>query len=175
MGSVVRIALRLTERFWSTDWFARHAQTDELDTLSFLHTGGERFVVWWTAYPVRVPMLIGWHAGPGARELSQLASEELEEAAVSALSRQLGLTTRRLRGLVDAMWTHDWEHDPFARGAYSYQMVGGSHAPAELARPLRGTLFFAGEAADADGRTGTVHGAIAAGRRAAAEVLRALH
>lgn len=69
---------------------------------------------------------------------------------------------------------HDWTHDPFARGAYSYQTVGGERAPASLARPLRGTLFFAGEAADAEGRTGTVHGAIGSGRRAADEVMRSL-
>jgi monoamine oxidase len=43
-----------------------------------------------------------------------------------------------------------------------------------LARPLRGTLFFAGEAAESEGRTGTVHGAIASGRRAADEVKRSL-
>jgi monoamine oxidase len=52
--------------------------------------------------------------------------------------------------------------------------VGGAAAPGLLARPLGGTLFFAGEAADREGRTGTVHGAIATGRRAAREVLRSL-
>jgi uncharacterized protein with NAD-binding domain and iron-sulfur cluster len=35
-------------------------------------------------------------------------------------------------------------------------------------------LFFAGEAADAEGRTGTVHGAIGTGYRAAASVLSVL-
>ena len=69
---------------------------------------------------------------------------------------------------------HDWQHDAFSRGAYSYQAVGGSEATRALARPVRGTLFFAGEAADVEGRTGTVHGAIATGRRAAAEVERSL-
>ena len=76
--------------------------------------------------------------------------------------------------MVEAAWMHDWEHDPFTRGAYSYQMVGGVDAPGALAKPLRGTLFFAGEAADPEGRTGTVHGAIATGRRAAEEVQRSL-
>ena len=41
-------------------------------------------------------------------------------------------------------------------------------------KPLRGTLFFAGEAADSEGATGTVHGAIASGRRAARQTLRSL-
>jgi len=76
--------------------------------------------------------------------------------------------------MVEASWLHDWEHDPLSRGPYSYQTVGGVDAPAALARPLRGTLFFAGEAADTEGRTGTVHGAIASGRHAAAEVERSL-
>jgi monoamine oxidase len=76
--------------------------------------------------------------------------------------------------LVTAAWTHNWEADPYTRGAYSYIVVGGDDAPAKLARPLRRTLFFAGEASDPDGRTGTVHGAIATGHRAAKQVLRAL-
>jgi monoamine oxidase len=174
MGSVVRVVVRFTERFWSSDWFAKHATSQDLDTLSFLHTTDEHFPVWWTAYPIRAPLLVGWHGGIGARVLAQLASEELEELAIASLGRQLGVPQRRLRSLVDGMWTHDWEHDPFARGAYSYQMVGGSDAPASLARQLRGTLFFAGEASDADGRTGTVHGAIASGRRAAKQIIRQL-
>ena len=39
---------------------------------------------------------------------------------------------------------------------------------------LDGTLFFAGEATDTSGATGTVHGAIASGARAASQVLRSL-
>jgi monoamine oxidase len=76
--------------------------------------------------------------------------------------------------MVEAEWMHDWVHDPLARGAYSYQLVDGADAPAALARPLGGTLFFAGEATDSEGATGTVHGAISSGRRAARQLLRAL-
>jgi monoamine oxidase len=174
MGSVVRITLRFSERFWAAEWFAKQIKSEELDTLSFLHTSDEQFPIWWSAYPVVAPVLVGWHGGPGASALSQLASEQIEDAAIAALSRQLGVPARKLRGLVEAAWTHDWEHDPFSRGVYSYQMVGGKDAPAALAKPLRGTLFFAGEASDAEGRTGTVHGAIATGERAAGEVERSL-
>ena len=72
------------------------------------------------------------------------------------------------------MWTHDWNLDPFARGAYSYSMVGGKNAAAQLAKGVEGTLWFAGEAADAEGRNGTVNGAIGSGRAAAKAVKRAL-
>jgi uncharacterized protein with NAD-binding domain and iron-sulfur cluster len=44
----------------------------------------------------------------------------------------------------------------------------------EFARPIAETLFFAGEATNSDGYHGTVHGAIATGYRAAAEVLASL-
>jgi monoamine oxidase len=66
---------------------------------------------------------------------------------------------------------HDWSRDPFSRGAYSYVRVGGVDAARVIARPLQETLFFAGEAADAGGRNGTVEGAIESGRRAAKAVL----
>lgn len=42
------------------------------------------------------------------------------------------------------------------------------------ARPVEGTLFFAGEAAGAEGRNGTVEGALASGLRAAKQVASAL-
>jgi len=52
--------------------------------------------------------------------------------------------------------------------------VGGLDAPAALAAPLDGRLFFAGEATDTAGDPGTVHGAMATGARAAAEIVAAL-
>jgi monoamine oxidase len=174
MASVVRIVLRLSERFWASEWYAKQISNQNLDTLAFLNTSDDHFPVWWTAYPVTAPVIVGWHGGPGASALAQLASEEIEDIAINSLARQCGIAPRKLRGMVEAAWTHDWEHDPYTRGVYSYQLVGGVDAPKELARPLRGTLFFAGEAADPDGRTGTVHGAIATGRRAADEVRRLL-
>jgi monoamine oxidase len=64
--------------------------------------------------------------------------------------------------------------DPWSRGAYSWIPVGGLDAPAALAAPVAGRLFFAGEATDLSGEPGTVHGALASGTRAAAEIVAAL-
>jgi monoamine oxidase len=58
---------------------------------------------------------------------------------------------------------------PWARGR---SRVGAANATDVLARPLKGTLFFAGEATGSGGSTGTVDGAIATGRRAAKQLLR---
>ena len=47
--------------------------------------------------------------------------------------------------------------------------------PTELAEPIEGTLFFAGEATDTNGDQGTVQGSLASGERAAKEIIDALH
>ena len=85
-----------------------------------------------------------------------------------------GLSYADVAARVTGAWAYDWTHDPFARGAYSYARPGGADALRELGQPLAGTLFFAGEATAADGNTGTVHGALLSGQRAAREVLAAL-
>ena len=164
VGSVVRVTLHLRERVWASEY----------ERLAFLHSmKNEDFPVWWTAYPVLAPVITGWCGGPRARRLAQLPPRELETHAIASLSRQLQLSPQRMRRLVAAAWTHDWEHDPFARGAYSYQTVGGAEAPRALSRPMQRTLFFAGEATDTGGATGTVDGAISSGRRAARQAIRA--
>jgi monoamine oxidase len=68
--------------------------------------------------------------------------------------------------------TRDWQADPYARGAYSFIPVGGLDAPRLLSGPVEDSLFFAGEATDLDGQNGTVHGAMASGRRASGEIIR---
>jgi monoamine oxidase len=174
VGFVVRVTLRLTEPVWASASIARRATTPPLDALSFLHTKNEDFPVWWTAYPVRAPVIVGWRGGPAAHRMAQLAPEEIKLRAVGSLAQVCDVPLRRMRSMVAGAWLHDWEHDPFARGAYSYARVGGAEAPRRLAQPIHGTLFFAGEATDPEGRTGTVDSAIATGRRAARQVLRAL-
>ena len=165
MGSVARITLRLREPFWTGERFARRAKDQNLDRLGFLHTADPDFPIWWTSYPISAPVLVAWRGGVRAREISAAGEDEAVALALAALARPFRLTRREARGLVSATWFHNWESDPFARGAYSYMLVGGSDAPAKLARPVRRTLFFAGEASDSEGRTGTVHGAIASGRK----------
>jgi monoamine oxidase len=173
MGYVTRIVLLFREAVWSDERFVARAGMPT-DLLTFLHGPSPDFPVWWTAYPSRVPLITGWCGGPRAAALSGLAPAELRRHAVRSLAVQLHVSAARLeRSLLDA-WSHDWNRDPYARGAYSYQVTGGAGATSALARPVGGRLFFAGEATDTEGATGTVHGAIASGRRAARQVKRAL-
>lgn len=174
MGEVARVVLRLSDRFWADEKFAHTRASEGVERMSFLHTSDRDFPTWWTTYPFTAPVIVGWCGGPRAGTLLKQPAAAVTDCAIDALARQCNLARRRMRSMVDAAWMHDWVHDPFARGAYSYAMVGGLDAPAALARPLAGTLFFAGEATDTEGATGTVHGAIASGRRAAKQAIRAI-
>lgn len=73
--------------------------------------------------------------------------------------------------LQNGSYMMDWSKEPFIRGAYSYPKVGGSLIfRKELASPVEERLFFAGEATHFKGHSGTVHGAIESGIRAADEI-----
>jgi monoamine oxidase len=69
-----------------------------------------------------------------------------------------------------AAYVQDWAHDAFARGGYSYVLVGGEDARPALAAPVADTLYFAGEATEAE-EPGTVAGALRSGVRAAKQIL----
>ena len=87
------------------------------------------------------------------------------------MRRLLGLDQKEISSRLQSAHLHDWQTDPFSRGAYSYVKVGGGNAEHDLGLSVENTLFFAGEATDVTGHNGTVHGAIASGRRAAREVV----
>ena len=172
MGAVLRVALLFREPFWEER--KQIAGGRSLHDLSFIHATEQPIPVWWTAFPLRTPLLIGWAGGLKARALSELSVDELRPLAVGILARQFGLRPKDLSRQVEAAWTHDWQQDRFARGAYSYPAVGGAKAGKLLAKSARQTVFFAGEAADPGGRNGTVDGAIANGRAVGKRVIRAL-
>jgi len=172
MGSVARMTLLFREPFWEARALQQRVGRHSLSKLSFLHSADDDVPTWWTSAPVRGATLVGWAGGPKAARLIARGPEEIEGRATAALARVFGMQRRRLASLILQCWYHDWQHDPFSRGAYSYALVGGSNAAKRLARPVGDTLFFAGEAADNVGRTGTVHGAMGTGYRAAASVLR---
>ena len=173
IGSVQRAVFLFRERWWA-DKLRSVPKGASLENLSFLYGDTKDYPVWWTMYPAHVPAMVGWAGGPAALPLAGKSYEEKRDRAIAALGKNFRVTRRRIESQVIEMWTHDWDLDPFARGAYSYSLVGGANAAAKLARGVEGTLWFAGEAADAEGRNGTVNGAIGSGRAAAKAVKRAL-
>jgi monoamine oxidase len=174
MGNVIKVVVRFRDRF-GAGWSSPIPR----DT-GFLHAPDAAVPVWWTFGPEPHRCLVGWLAGSAADRLAALAPEGERgaarsidprlRAAIGGLARGLGTSARDLLTAVEDAVVVDWARDPYARGAYSYVPVGGLDAPAELAAPVEGRLFFAGEATDTAGDPGTVHGALRSGERAAREI-----
>jgi hypothetical protein len=85
------------------------------------------------------------------REGGKFLTKEVEALAPLrrnfAGSRQFAEDQRRtLYGLLEASYFHDWQNDPFSRGAHSYGKVGSNGAQKTLAEPADNTLLFANEA-----------------------------
>lgn len=158
MDRGLKIILKFRHRFWD-------------ERMYFLHTDGFLPQYWATGNgkSERNCVLTAFLGGSRAEALAAMrvdpvrfALEELDTLFpphVASRSFEDGLVA-------------DWGADPFVRGLYSYPTVltTETHRLA-LAADLGGKIFFAGEATDTDGHSGTVHGAMATGERAAEEVL----
>jgi monoamine oxidase len=155
-GVVYRITFRFRSAFWEDD--------ENLKQVGFLVSDDKQFFTWWTTQPVITPLLTAWCAGSAADQFRSSDRSVIIEGALASLARILKRKVPR----PDEIYFHDWYRDPFFRGAYSYVPVNGLRARETLAKPVEGTLFFAGEATELKGHSATVHGAIASGARAAA-------
>lgn len=172
MGKVIRVSLQFRERFWET--IKPQSGRGSLGNMSFLFSDNEWFPTWWTTMPHKLPIITGWAPFRSAERLSGKPRSFVVEQSLYALAELLRVDPRDLENLLVGAYFHDWQCDPFSRGAYSYARVGADGAHGILAHPLGKTVFFAGEAIDTGGHNGTVHGAMASGYRAAREIRESL-
>jgi monoamine oxidase len=170
MGRVRRVSLCFQRKFWEHMFSKKDRR---FQNISFFLTDDLFFPTWWASNPLPYPILTAWAAGHYAQAFSQINADQVIDRALDSLASILEMEPASVRREFKNGFTYDWQSDRFSRGAYSYALVGGSSAGCALATPVAGTLFFAGEATDCEGHNGTVHGAIASGRRAAKEILAA--
>ena len=163
-GTVVKIILQFHTPFWETLADGRYCDA------AFFHSPRTPFRTFWTSVPARTPLLTAWAGGPPAARLLQLTPARMVKAALLSVQSLFGPRIDVAAELAN-WWWHDWQHDPYTRGAYSYVNAGGGDAREQLAAPLEDTLFFAGEATNYAGESGTVAAALGSGLRAAREVL----
>ncbi len=168
MGKVLRVILHFRERFWDRI-HARGSENKTLDDMSFLFSQDKWFPTWWTAMPDQFPIITGWAPWQCAERLES-ESVPVGRRALQSLGGLLGVGITEMERLLEIAYFHDWQADPYSRGAYSYVKAGSADAPDVLSRPVKDTLFFAGEAADVTGNNGTVHAAIASARRAVVQI-----
>jgi monoamine oxidase len=163
MGHVQRLTLRFKTRFWE-----KLSETP----IGFLHPGDRHyFARFWTTMPLRFPQLVAWEGGPKALEMSKWDDKAVVQKALQSLSAVTGKSVSFLESELVQSFRHDWNIDPFTKGAYSYIRVGGEEDSKLMAWPIEDTIFFAGEATASGEARGTVHGAIDSGLRAAKQIL----
>ena len=117
-------------------------------------------------YPcTRQPILMMFNAGSYGARIEAMPDTEIVSQALAALVAMYGPVPRPKHALITR-----WRSDPWSYGSYSYVPVGVSFKRhLDLARPVDGKVFFAGEATHLD-YPATVHGAFLSGVRAAREV-----
>lgn len=162
MGHAAHITLRFRRRVWEA--------RPELRGLGFLFSQEPWMPTWWTRAPSEEPILTGWTGGPRA-ETPAADPADWVDPALATLGKLLARDPADLRRELVTWHAHNWTADPFSRGAYSYVRPGGLDALRRFGLPVQDTIYFAGEAVNADGYWSTVNGAMASGERAARLVL----
>jgi monoamine oxidase len=158
MGQVARVVLR----FASSPWGHRNP--------GFVHDRGAPFPTVWGTRSGDQYQVTAWAGGPRARELAGVGADELEAIALRSVRHALGAPAAVIARAFLGSHQHDFQTDPASLGAYSYARPGAGSVRRELARPVGGVLFFAGEATDED-QPATVEGALSSGDRAARQIL----
>jgi monoamine oxidase len=170
MGQVRRFTLLFAEKFWEN--LPPQPASSEM---SFLFAFSEMPPVWWTPHPEQSHTITGWVGGPRSAALTGMDAATLGRKACTTLARVFGLRKEKIHALLKGCYTHDWRHDRFTLGAYSYVAAGGLDTSRQMTQPVDETLFFAGEHTDITGHWGTVHAAMRSGLRAAEQILAAGH
>lgn len=164
MGAVLKVMVRVPSRPWASADGGRYRDA------AFFHGDQVPFRTMWTTLPVRSPWLSLWLAGPRAATLSRESHDRVAAGAIESV-RMMFRGIADLAGEQCTVHFHNWQQDPRSLGGYSYVAVDGSSARDDLAAPLDGVLFFAGEATEGSGEASTVAGALMTGQRAADELL----
>ena len=117
-------------------------------------------------------LVTAFTVGREARRRATLPDDELVAETVAEWNALLPADAGL--GTVVGSAIHRWTTDPWVRGGYSFLPPGTDlNERRALAEPVEGRIFFAGEATDVAGQSGTVAGAIDTGTRAAQEFLTA--
>ncbi|MEM9621329.1 MAG: FAD-dependent oxidoreductase, partial [Pseudomonadota bacterium] len=161
VGLLNKLFLRFPSVFWDAD-----------ETFFGIEQPSKsRLVTWMNMYEFTgEPILIAFSAAEDAKALEQLSDEETVDEAMDLLRDIFGSNVPAPEQCEITRW---WS-DPWSCGSYSYLGKGASpQMRSELAAPVGGKLFFAGEATHMEFPS-TAHGAYLSGLRAADEVIASL-
>lgn len=163
-GNVIKVLIKFKDRWWE------RGLGKDLTKMSFL-LSNQKFMTWWTQYPVITDVLVGWMAGPEAAKYTKTSDTELLDMALDSLTAVFKMSKDSLKDQVVLFKVFNWPADPFTKGAYSYTTYKTKDAYEKAKEPIGNSIFFAGEAMYSGHATATVEGALGSGLETAKEVL----
>jgi monoamine oxidase len=156
-GWLTKIDIEFTIPFWENEKY-KNLGVNQTHNMMFLFSD-QKIPTWWTQSPDSYPLLTGWLAGTDARKMKDIPDEELFTLAIESLSSVYKIDTNELNSLVKKSHVKNWTNDPFTLGSYSYK-TPDTNTAFELMKHPFGSLYFAGEALNMDGESGTVEAAL---------------
>ena len=159
-GNVIKILLQFSSLFWQ----------QQKDALFFF--SDQRVATWWTQSPSQYPLLTGWIAGKKADDFMDKTEDEILQMSLQSLANIFKKNEEEMKQQLTTSHIVNWERDVYAKGAYSYGMVGSEKAKKVLNEPIESTLFFAGEALYSGKSGGTVEAALVQGLEVAKKALK---
>lgn len=120
--------------------------------------------------PFGRPMIEAFFGGAGAQELERAGVAGMADFAAEELADLFGSAFRKR---IHPLLASSWGAEPLIGGSYSHACPGHAAARQQLAQPVEGRIFFAGEACSGTDFS-TAHGAYETGVRAAEAAIAAL-
>ena len=158
MGVLNKISLAFSRAFWDTD----------PHLIGYLSSPKGHFAEWLNVFRhTGQPLLLAFNAGAYGAAIENSSDRQILDEAMETLRILYGTEVPA----PDAVLISRWGSDPYAYGSYSYLPPGARPGHRRrLRKPVRGRLFFAGEATSIR-YPATTHGAYLSGLRAAEQII----
>lgn len=163
MGHVVRLVFEMNSRF--LDEYPHFENT-------LIAAPDHQFTAWWCTRTNEGKIFVtAWAGGEKAIKMGKKLPGEHQQQAVLEFAQLCKTTLNKMRSRILSIHEHDWNHDPFSLGAYTYPTFSNSKTPPTLQTVWSDTLYFAGELFDPI-HNGTVEGALNSGKQTARKMIR---
>jgi monoamine oxidase len=172
MDAAVRVVLEFKQNFWGLDTRFINGGT-QIPEYFNVGAGDDNILF--------AKMLSMNIMGPKAAAFSD-APETIVPTILTEMDAYFdGAATENVRRDIDnpdivLSVIQDWTKEPYIRGGVSYVKPGGSYEDRiAVSEPVQNKLFFAGEATDAAGDSGTINGALNSAERVVQEFVASLN
>ena len=158
MGVLNKVYLKFDQIFWDNN----------ITNMGKITAQKGHYANWLNLEPsTGMPILLAFNGAEFAKQTEQLSEQQVVAQAMEVLRDMYGQDIPQPTAHIVTRW----HNDEFSYGSYSYAPKGATTSMSEdLAAPVNGRLFFAGEATS-ETHPSSVHGAYLSGEREAQRII----